>query len=481
MLTNQSIRTVEPIRDELARNGLYLEPISGSILDEITGVSLAVDTKIGEVEFDEIDHATKLLSDTSEVDMEKVNEHDEISEDVVTDVAEIIEGNLHLARSKIVPAAKEVYELYTKQMDRYQIDTSQPVYIIPNVYHEIWGSYELSSAVERFANAPMEPYRFEYTMPELGFEHIRQFAKTGVDALDRLVESWFEDQDAVKVVEGYRRIFVDRSATIGKMTDVTHQTPDGLDRNDILLAFILATGFEENIPEELDLSLEQYRLYLARMREQAARVVYQEIERRSRDRNNRVLIYKVSEYLPDSISREPYRCAHVNNDVYLNFLEEGGTPEAIYGALIMDADRSYINILENKDTFEQKWNRHLSLYNQRISSLSTHYKREAIRTAMAQYINSVDEDDLPAEREHLHQRNEQCIGKYDAHYFTDEMIVIRDMVAGVFYPNTNAKMIFRAMDQIERTDPNLNARECALFATIDLIARWMASQIEVKG
>jgi len=36
------------------------------------------------------------------------------------------------------------------------------------------------------------------------------------------------------------------------------------------------------------------------------------------------------------------------------------------------------------------------------------------------------------------------------------------------------------MDAAEQSDPEISPRECALHATIDLIARWLASQIKVN-
>ena len=480
MLTQRAISTAEPIRDELARAGKVLRPVDGTVIEELTNSTLSAETKLGEIEFGEIDHTTKLYQDAQQVDQDEFREHDTAYQEAVDEVAEIVEGNLHLARSKIIPAAKEVYDLYAKEMERIELDAAQPAYITPNVYHPIWNSDQLISMVERFANTPMSVYRFEASLPELSVYDIEQHVKTGIESFDELISSWFEDQSAEKILEDYRRIFVNREVEIGRATNAVHEVPGtSMDRNSLLLAFLVANGFDQNVPEGVDnVSLDQLRLYLARMKEQAARAVYQEIERRRRDRDNQILVYRVASEYKSNVG-ESFYDIRVNDDVYRQFLEDGGTPETIYGAVMSGDERSYHYLLENKRSLESKWNRYLSLFNQRLSSQTTHYKRESIRVAFAQYINSVEEDDLPARREQLHQRTEDCVAKYDAHYFTDEMIVIRDMVAGIFYPDTNAKMIFRAMDEVERSDPDLDARECALFATIDLVARWIASQIEV--
>jgi hypothetical protein len=245
------------------------------------------------------------------------------------------------------------------------------------------------------------------------------------------------------------------------------------------LCYLIANGFEEHMPDGVNAPLDELRRQLARMREQAGRAIAAELRRRTRDLQTNYLVFAVRDH-DWSYSPEGRKVVFVNNDVYLKYLNEGGTVESIYGAALAGVRMDYGVLMENAEMYTKKWNKFIGLHNQRVSAQIYRTQREAARLAMAMYINEQDQENLIQPKADLHKKTVVCLGNLQPKQFEDEAVAIRTLVCDVIYEHTNAKMVLNAMDTAELDNPDLNPRECALYATIDLLARWMAAQIEIN-
>lgn len=99
---------------------------------------------------------------------------------------------------------------------------------------------------------------------------------------------------------------------------------------------------------------------------------------------------------------------------------------------------------------------------------------------MTRYINEQDEERLVRPKADLHAKTVSVLSTMQPKDFSDDLTALRRLVCEVLYAHTNARMVLDAMDTAEMENPEMNARECALLACIDLVARWMAAQINVK-
>ena len=481
MLTNSSIESVEPIVDELSRANQILRPAESSMIKELNDVSISHETESA------IRQGVPVTPDYIRNDSQAENaghvvEHDIVMEKNIERLAESLRGVLHIARSEIIPKAKEVYEDYTNRLQHMEVDVEEPAVIVENTYHDIWSSSQLNSMIERYENTPLNAYRFETTLPMLDGEQIRQMVFTDIESLDTFIEEYLEDLPAGKLVETYRAVFVDNAIEIGRATNAMHRLDDfsDFDRNTILLTYLIAQGLERQIPDGVNVPLEDLRTYLSRMIEQSGRAVAAEIKRRQRDFRNKVLVVRT--HNEDWEFGDGTRhVVIVNHDVYRAYLEEGGSKESLLGAAMSSRSVEYRDLLENAQENERHYYKHLGIHNQRVSSQIYYAKREAARLSMTKAINDLPDEQLPAPRERMHDRLLELLGNYEAKHFSDELLLIRNLIARVIYANyPNALMVLRAMDQAEADNPKLSARECALFAVIDLLARWSARQIQVE-
>lgn len=479
MITEKVLHSVIPVDLQLTQSGRYVTPVNESILHQLVKASISPATAIMGATPESPIAENQLVLDSKRKSADGSVEHDDEMSEAVELVAEAVRASLDVARNSVVPTTKEVFELYTQRMNEMAVDASRPATIVPNVYHDLWAAPQLEGMVDRFANVPLNEYKPRASMPMITGVELEAMIRTGIDTLDEAIDDWYRNLAPERPLELYREMFVMRQHSVGRATNVLHQTETGLDRNDILLTFLIANGFENHMPDGVAVSLDEVRNIMANVREQAGRAVASEIQRRERDVRNKILVFSVRER-DWEFSKKGRLVIMVNNDVYLKYLEEGGTVESIYGAALLGARMDYDSLLTEAERYTKQWQKFIALHNQRVSAQVYQTQREAARVAMAQYVNRIPEDDLHEPKEHLMGYVVSSLGLCQPKDFEDEMVAIRNLVCDVLYHHTNAKMVLNAMDVAEQENPDMPPRECALYATIDLLARWMASQIELK-
>lgn len=402
--------------------------------------------------------------------------HDFAMNDITDQVARIMRGGLDLIRNEVLPLVKELHEKYTVTLDGLVTDTATPVGVLPNIYHKIWGVPMLRDMVARFENVPLNAQKWPHAMPELTGADIRPMLNTGVSQVDDVIEQWVDDMPADMLVDAYNAVFVHKHVAVGKRTNA-HHVIDGTqyNRNVNLVAFLIAQGMERNLPDGVSVNIDVLRTSLAKLQSQAGRAVVGEITRRRQDSNNGVLVFKVE---TKAVGRDfTKRVVHVNNDVYVDYLERNGTVEALYGAVLANKPMTVSALIDNKDEYEAVWAKYSGLHQQKMAALKFAYQKEALSLTITRYVNSLDDDALPAPRDLLHKLAVDCINGYKPADMVDSVLAVRKVVCCVLYADTNAEMFVNAMDQAEIDNPDFSPRECALFAAIETYAQWAASQL----
>jgi hypothetical protein len=479
MITDLVLDAARGVNSRLDEKAAYLKAVEGSPLHRLVSANITATTLMSVDGPGSILPDTTILTDSEFKGSDGVHQHDVVMEAEVAHIVETIQANMSLARNEVKPVIAELFEMYNKEMEYLTVDASSPVVVIPNIYHSFWGSPQLSGLVERFKNATLEPFLMPFPLPMMNVADIQGLIKTGIESVDSQITDWFENQDPEKVMATYNSVFVQRHYAIGRPTNAVHLVPESnLDRNDNLLVFLIANGLEDNLPDGVEVSLENIRSASARMREQAGRAVYTELKRRDSDRKARAMVYKVSSQ-EWKFSKEGRTVVYVNNDAYLDYLNEGGTVESIYGAIVGGNGRSPAALLEQREVNEKAWGRFYGMFRQRVSAEIYTAQRDAVRLAMTKYLNAQVVEDLPAPKDALQQRLMSCLSNLQPKSLENELGVVTQVVCKVLYADTNVEMVLLAMEEAKRKNPEYNGRECALLAEMDLLARWWASQMEI--
>jgi hypothetical protein len=479
MLTNLSVNAAETVAKSFKARGLSLSAKEDTVLSTLNSTAIGAEVFLNVKHQGSIVDLSSIITDSKAAGPDGGSEHCAVQEELVNRNCEVLTGLMGLVRSDLMGTTKEIIEDYDIFMNAAALKISEPFALIPNTYHRIWGSNQLFGYVERFENTPFVSYRVSQAFPNVATYDLLAMMKTGVASIDALITEWVEDQPDGKLMSVWENVFISRVWHIGRQTGSNHVSENGMDRNDNLMAFFIANGMEKAMPNELNMSLDTLRLICSEVRSGAGRVVTSELKRRETDIRRNNLVYTVKT-LPDKYNPDGKRTVFVNNDVYQKFLEEGGSTESIYGAILNGGKVEYDAIKGNQPFLEGLYLKTLKLYNQQSKSVVFNATKDCIRMAFTKYVNSATEEQLPAGKGEVHSVMQKCVSNILPIDTTDIPVLIRDLVCDVLFCDTNAKMFLTSMDVAEIENPDLNPREYALLAFIDLQARWVSDQIKTK-
>lgn len=94
-------------------------------------------------------------------------------------------------------------------------------------------------------------------------------------------------------------------------------------------------------------------------------------------------------------------------------------------------------------------------------------------------INDLSADQLPpgCDKGALHERLNERLGHAKMRDLDDLWHFARKAVCRVLFFHTEAESLLLAIDQESKNNPDVPVRELALFATIEIVARWLVDQM----
>lgn len=406
--------------------------------------------------------------------------HTEVLMETVDHVASVISGNIALVKTKVKPLFIELHKRFQNEMASIPTRVGIPVEIRPNVYHRIWGLQQARSMFEAYARLAPTPFSANRKFPELTAEQMVDRMKTGVSSIDEVLSTWLTDLPSGKITKVYKDFFCQQSdrgaVTVGKPVGHKHINADGYDRNDYLIAYLFAHSFLNDVPENTEGESSVLENYLVKFRQALGRVIYGVFLDRDDILNTKSLAYAYSKVKHPETGHAKH-IINVNNDVLLDFYEKGGTPEIIFGAAVSNFGFSFEAMLADSEKLKKKWSHSLTAHSMMINSKMFEQKNIALKLALSRYVDELPDDELPGPRKEVHDRIKHLIGKLNESSYDEEEKLILNFTCDVFFPDTNAKLISSTMERVHDDNLDFTARECALYAVIEITAMWLASQI----
>lgn len=315
-------------------------------------------------------------------------------------------------------------------------------------------------------------------VPALAPEDLEARIRTGIADIDEALGQYLiTHPNALRDV--FERVFKD--ITLQNPTDydpgrVFAQliTQDADAAYNAAIIFILAKSFYDNPPEGVAAPDPlAYKAKLTMFREQAGKQLYIKARVAAQHEANGTL---VTYYDPKS-----YR-VHVVSNVYQDFLEAGGKPEILYGALFTDM-RPYTaeQLLARGDEFIATYNRvHSTLVMTDVNNRQQYQRRLAAEVFRNQIRDAIDGQDVSGDVvSTLYQDFARTYDNLTADDHADFLRVCIKLIARTRFKNTAVEGFLMDFHRLGERFPTLEPRDVGSLVVIEYVGKWLGSMVSV--
>lgn len=397
--------------------------------------------------------------------------HTHVMDDEIATCAEIVLGNLHIARNIVNPIcvdiAKRVHAAAAGSIEA----ASSRIFVNAIEYAKLWSNPVLATMLSGYeqSNAPRE-YRLPMH-PTLSAADIRALLTTGSKAFDTELTdalSGISDELLSNIVNS---VFSSSENPYRFIEQLAHDRSMASSMA-LLILFIIASVYVKTPPEGVNAAGMNYGHAILDVRSHTAISVLNVMRRRERDLRLNSLIIK----WPSSI--DSLKAIEVNGDVYAKWLADGGAPELLFGSYFTDKEQNCASLLAKRDVYIQKWNEaERGLVAQATADRYAVMQRE-LAEALFEAIRGLSDDWLVnGSREPLIAAVRERLPHTTIRDLDNLPMCVRHIVCHALFPQTNAMRILSTMDKLILDMPDAPVREIALHTAIDILAEWLASQI----
>lgn len=474
MINNNSVDAVYTLVDRLEGRGQVARPMPGTPLDAL--VRAGIDPVVSYVDVNSPDSPYSIIEESKCVDAAGIAQHQVTLDTLADTIAATVEANMNTARNVVNPLVQQMVDTFERRVGTARANAENVVAIVPDFYQKIWANPVITGMVEIYAEAPMRQKKLSVSFPNLDAGQLVELMKTGSSRFDDELTEFVEQIGAEAVIDVYASLFsLTKQYPNLEASDLL--SPYHQNRDFLLVAHLLARKLLQSPPEGLEISLVEYREYVAFLVEQSGRAVCRVLEKRDSDVKNRTLVtsYPV-ERLAQAVDQVEIR---VNGEVYNTWLKEGGTPETLFGAYVSDQARSYTRLLAEREQYESVWKREVQIIQTRVRFEMINIKMDALRAAIQDVINESDEAQVPGSRTEMHAHAKAELAKVTAPMLDNIYVLARRLVCRSMFDRTDAEKILVAIDEAAKANPDMDIQEAVLIGAAEYVSLWIASQIQI--
>lgn len=180
------------------------------------------------------------------------------------------------------------------------------------------------------------------------------------------------------------------------------------------------------------------------------------------------------------------RSVVVNAENYRKWLEEGGTPEVVLGALLNDCGSFTAESLNiNAGRYLDSWNAYSLFHNAERDVRRANFMRSIYQIAYTESLNNIRpfEEDFRKSHPSFAETSLNEVVKAVEGMGLDKLMCVErvclELVAGIRFSYTPSLLILDNIDRILKESPDADVREAALVAAADYMALYLSGQISV--
>jgi len=466
MLSKHAIQSAAPLALLYANQNIQINFHPDSNLQDLEE-SLLVPLKLKADEGGDggLDEFAEALAHASRFNVSDQYPHDEIMAIRVKELAELVQFNIKLARNTVNDQiAHLVNGIDQINQDLSKTDPPEEQIVSINPSPAVEGAL-FNEAADRYRETKHAHISLSIQIPRPA--DLTPYLSTGDPAEDAALNETIGTLGMAHVEALWDRLFVSGPANVDLLFDLK----DPAAWSDLAIAFVLVQNVKNNLPDGVNASLDDVNDYLIQLGAQLGRMMASvERQRDINSRTNRVILTKT----PDEDGH-----VLVNSDTYPAYLERGGTPEAILGAV--HSGESLVSghdLIENKDRLERQWAAVKRLRDEtasmnRLSASKAHLEAGILAIIQALEVNAPVKD-------LYRDRLKSALKKLDTGLLDDTWNHVRTILCDVLYFETDVLMILKAIDREAALTPDADIQESATFAVVEYIAQYLTNQLSVS-
>lgn len=494
MLSKDSVQMAFPLAGKYAEEGKTIIAKPGSLLSELVALSFdqnifTIDPESMSVEegMTQTEGYARLIAQMVEMHTEssvdRQTAHSLCKDSVSKDISKPVAAHISFAKNEVVPVVEEV----TKSILNY-VQTTAPLKAEQSINLIEYGLPDILRDEEFLQNisymegkAILDPEKTLDLNVKTGDE-LFQLLLTNQKSTDEMILPWASMLDKNFLSSLYTSFFTKVSSTGSKGTIAAGHlfVLPITQRIDAALAlYLIATNLQSKVEKTNDgISLAKYNMYLEQMKDFAAGLLWQLVNRFSVFSKVRTLVLEVAK---DNKSITVY------TPVYDEFLKAGGTPETVLG--LVSSKRILTTsdaILAQKADLEGSWNQYVLYFNSAELNKRIEYFRDFIIVKTNDIVNGEKIKAIDEYRAQDSSYNEKLKTKL-LDYIS--MLTLGDLEhpqtigltigAKIIFYFTDAYKILHGIEEASLVNPNIDVREAAMLSTLAYVSDYVASQLVV--
>jgi len=468
MLSQTSINSVYSLAAIVSRKGKVLGVKDGTPLADLLAVCDPLDAGFEGVEVSSLAPADIVAEQSDTAD------HSEQAVNLVELASRAVAFTMDVARNHVTPMVKLVVECTEAYIDTNRSKRLEPLLIHPQFIAPIYEATELHDLLAKHAQAPDRDVPPVQLTATYGDSTDVGPLMSGIPSFDGEVVRHFEGREA-EVASLWQRYF---AAVPGNYRaadwreDLT--TPD-----QALIVFLGAHALLESndVPEGMTLSLPAYRAYLAGLEEQAGSHLAFLLNKIKTAVGAKQLVVSAPK---QSRPGDPLKgVIAVNGPVYNQWLAEGGSPEALCGAVMQGASTDYGSCLMNAESHSAAWQRALNVLHAQVAFELRTSTIQGLKEGLLKASGTIPPEERLVDGDSLMAAVEAHLVRLADSGLENLYAIATDEVCDLFYPHTDAKAFLKAMNREADAHPGMDIREVALGVAIDYVTGWVSDAITV--
>lgn len=413
----------------------------------------------------------------------------DLLQEMISGTAAKVKTNIQLAQQEVLPLIRSLVEDVERAVAERVDSTSLNVSIKPTTSIGIWSSGKLQT----YLPSQDENYNSYDTQSPSCFiakpAELNELVLTGAASLDGEIVEWLGSlADSTSVLEAaWNTIFAKAQST-----EMSRYILSKLDNNEKLAVFLIAnnlttrdTGDLVDLVEGISLRDLDNSINLAKL---ISGIGVQSIfDRADTAVANNLLILSA----PTVEELEDVRKGGdtlieilVSGPVYESFLAQGGTPDAIIGAVFHKGPYvKFDDILESQQSYERIAERTAIIVRETAISKKVSVVIDQLRKSIFKHLEAIVEDasEYKNRADEISARLEPLLAEVHSEAIKNMYDVVTGIVCSLFYDDKyDVKIIIDNINRQGKANSGVAVRELATLATYDYVARYLVGQLVAR-